>query len=66
MAIEHITDEGKKLRNEYLRKWREQMTEEQKEQRRAYQREYFRSHKEEYKQYRANYWNRKAGGANNG
>lgn len=60
MANSELTEEGRKLRAEYLRKWRERMTEEQKERRNEFARRYYQEHKSAFKAYRANYWNNKA------
>ena len=57
----NITEEGKKARREYLKKWRANMTPEQREKRNAYHRRYYAEHKEYYKDKKAEYWNRKAG-----
>lgn len=64
MDNEHISDEGKRLRAEYLRKWRERMTEEQKQRRNEYARKYYESHKEYFRKKNAEYWDRKAKTAN--
>ena len=58
--MENISDEGRKIRAEYLREWRKRMTEEQKERRKEYHRKYYQSHKGQYKEYRDRYWNNKA------
>ena len=58
----NLSEEGRKLRNEYLRKWRERMTEEQRQRRNEYARKYYSEHKEYFKKARENYWNNKPNG----
>lgn len=55
-----MTEDGKKTRAEYFRKYRKQMTAEQRAKKNLYQRRYYATHKEYFKQKQAEYWERKS------
>lgn len=60
MKTPELTPEAKRLRDEYLREWKEKNREQYNEYQKEYQKEYRKKNPEKIKQHRINYWNRKA------
>ena len=55
-----MTDAAREAKNEYQRKWREQLAADKKAARRAYKRKWAADHRDRCREYQARYWEKKA------